>query len=96
MGDLAAFAVSGLQSGPDGLDSVVKDNKTLLLLSLEADDPRFCRSVLDAGARTDVFNDHVGAYPVHYAVMRDSLPHLQVLSVCFHYYLKVPGICRVF
>ena len=80
-------AIASLRSGiEDGdIDSVVRDGKTLLLLSIEGGrDVRFCRALLEAGARTGVYNDHVGAYPIHLAVMHDSLPHVQVRRANIH------------
>ena len=91
-GDLKGFseAVARLHPGDSDsgcIDSACKDGKTLLLLSIEAQkgDPRFCHALLEAGAKTGVFNDQIGAYPVHLAVMHDSLPHVLVSSKPFHF-----------
>ena len=51
-----------------------------MFLSLEEGvDVEFCRSLIKAGARADLFDDDLNVAPIHAAVMSESTVHVKAL-----------------
>ena len=56
-----------------------EDDKTLLALALDVDNAGFCQALLEAGADANQYDDVLGVYPIHVAVLNDALDHVEAL-----------------
>ena len=40
---------------------------------------RFCQAVLEAGGKVGIYNDQIGAYPIHFAIMHEAVYQIDAI-----------------
>ena len=40
---------------------------------------RFCQAVLEAGGKVGIYNDQIGAYPIHFAIMHEAVYQIEAI-----------------